>query len=540
MLSVLFPGRRRDLLVALTLFVLIVGTPFVRPAQAADDTLVVAIAGEPASLDPCFGAPWTIDVMYALYETPVGFVTTQSGDYEVQVVDDGQGWKPLLAERVEVGEDGRTFTFRLRRGVRFYPSGNEMTAHDWLWSWRRQLSEPAIGYCVFENHEASITDISSIEVLDDYTVRVTTDVVNPRTLPFLRFHQFAILDSRVVQRHATDGDAWATEWLSSNTAGTGPYYVASHTPGNELVLQANPYYWRDAPYFERVIIKTVPDVTTRLALLQRGDVDIVADVPSHLAERVARHPGVQLVSVPSGRRVYAGFNPQVPPFGDIRVRKAIAYAVPYDDIIAHVFNGKARRYGSFVLPGVPGYTEAGFDYDLDLDEARRLLHEAGIPQDLRIPISVDGAVQVHQDIALLLQDYLRRIGVQLDINVLPSAEFRSRRHEESLGFYIHSTDSWIDDPSTIVSIWMESDARGNRSQFRNETVDRLQREWQFRPYSPEREAVYERIQEIYNSALHAIYLALPDFILLTRHDIGGYALYKDEAIRYSELYRIRR
>src|SRR5690625_6928547 len=95
MLSMLARGDRLLLVVVLGLFAVVVGTFATQPVHAADDTLVVAIAGEPGAFDPCFGAHWTIDLMYALYETPVGFVTTESGDYEVQIVDDAVGRKPV-------------------------------------------------------------------------------------------------------------------------------------------------------------------------------------------------------------------------------------------------------------------------------------------------------------------------------------------------------------------------------------------------------------------------------------------------------------
>lgn len=522
-------SKLRCIAVLLVIVVLAIPTD----VAAAGNTLVVGVGGDHGSLDVCFGSALAL----SLYETPVGFKTEQSGNYAVQVVDDTEGWKPLLAESVEVGDDGRTYTFHLRRGVTFYPSGNEMTAADWLYSSQRQLSEPVIGYCQFENHEASITDIDSVEVIDDYTVRITTDEVNPRTLPFMRFQQFAILDSETLRTHATETDPWATAWLSQNTAGTGPYYIESNVPGNEIVLRANPNYWGDKPYFDRIIIKIVPDVTTRLALLQRGDVDIVTEVTPHLAARVAGNPFVQAVSVPSSTRIYAGFNTQLEPFDNVALRRAIAYAVPYDAIIEHLFDGEARRYDSFVLPGVPGYSGAGFDYDLDLDKAKSSLAEAGIAPGLRIPLNVDSSVAVHRDIALLIHDYLERVGVHVDIKTLPPAEFKALRHEERLGFFIHETISWIDDPSTIVGLWMESEARGNRTGFRSETVDRLQRQWRFAPYSEERDMAYARIQQIYNEALPVIYVALPHHTLLMRTDIGGYALYKDANIRYSELFR---
>lgn len=513
-------------------------TLLIPTAVAYGNVLVVGISGEHGNFDPCIGgSPWTTEIVSAVYETPVGYRLEMIDGHWVQAVDDVNGWVPLLAEKVEVSEDGRTYTFHLRRGVRFYPSGNEMTAKDWLYSWERQLSEPELGWCRFQNKEASISGIHAIEIIDDYTVRITTDQPNPRTLPFMRFQMFSILDSETVKQHATEDDPWATKWLSQNTAGTGPYYIASMDPGNELVLQANPYYWGEPPYFSTVIIKIIPDTSTRLALLARGDLDIATNIPFRLAESFRRNPGVKVLSVPSGNRVYIGFRVDEAPYDNLALRQAIAYAVPYDDIIQYVYHGFARRYDSFVLPEIPGYSGAGFDYDLDLDKAKERLAEAGIDPNERLTLFYNAAVPEHREIALLLQDYLGRIGLRIDIQALSAAEFTSRIFAKEASFFIQGGISWIDDPSTIVGLWMETGAAGNFTGFSNEEVDRLQREWQFQPPSPERNAVYERIQEIYNNDLNVIYLALTDHVVLMREDIEGFVLYKDTGIRYRDLYR---
>lgn len=511
---------------------------FIPTAVAYGNVLVVGISGEHGNFDPCIGgSPWTTEIVSAVYETPVGYRLERIDGHWMQAIDDVNGWQPLLAEKVEVSEDGRTYTFHLRRGVRFYPSGNEMTAKDWLYSWERQLSEPELGWCRFQNKEASISGIDAIEILDDYTVRITTDQPNPRTLPFMRFQMFSILDSETVKQHATEEDPWATEWLSQNTAGTGPYYIASMDPGNELVLQANPYYWGEPPHFSTVIIKIIPETSTRLALLARGDLDIATNIPFRLAESFGRNPGVKVLSVPSGNRVYIGFRVDEAPYDNLALRQAIAYAVPYDDIIQFVYHGFARRYDSFVLPEIPGYSGAGFDYDLDLEKAKERLAASGIDLSQRLTLFYNAAVPEHREIAVLLQDYLGRIGLRVDIQALPAADFTSRIFAKEASFFIQGGISWIDDPSTIVGLWMETGAAGNFTGFSNEEVDRLQREWQFQPPSPERNAVYEHIQAIYNSELNVIYLALTDHVVLMRHDIEGFVLYKDTGIRYRDLYR---
>lgn len=519
--------------------VTIAGTLLIPMAEAANgNVLVVGISGEHGNFDPCIGgSPWTTEIVSAIYETPVGYRFETLDGHVVQAVDDVNGWQPLLAESIDVSEDGRTYTFHLRQGVKFYPSGNEMTAKDWLYSWERQLSDPELGWCRFQNKEASIADIGAIEVLDDYTVRITTDQPNPRTLPFMRFQMFSILDSETVKQHATEQDPWAAAWLAHQTAGTGSYYIASMEPGNELVLEANPFYWDESPHFSRIVIKVIPDASTRLALLARGDLDIATNIPFRLAESFGRNPGVNVLSVPSGNRVYIGFRVDQSPFDNIALRQAIAYAVPYDDIIDYVFHGFGRRYDSFVLPGIPGYTGAGFDYDLDLAVAKERIAQSGIDTTQQLTLYYSSAVQEHREIAVLLQDYLGRIGLRVDVQALSAADFTSRIFAKEASFFIQGGISWIDDPSTIVGLWMERGAAGNFTGFENDVVESLQAEWQFAPQSSERSAAYEQIQAIYNHELNVIYLALTDHVVLMRKDIEGFVLYKDTGIRYKHLYR---
>ena len=531
---------KRDLFlwpVLLGIFCLLFPAAAVPSGPVKERILVIASSGEPGNLDPCMGGPpWTTEIVSAIYETPIGYRTQKLDGYSVQIVDDQKGWKPLLAESVEISENRRVITFHLKRGVSFYPSGNEMTSKDWIWSWQRQLSEPPLGWCVFENKEASITSPDYVIALDDYTVQITLDQPNPRSLPFMRFQMFAILDSEEINKHASGEDPWATEWLSLNTAGTGPYYISSLDPGSEVVLEANPYYWNGEPYFSKVVIKIIKDLSTRLALISRGDVDIASNIPAKLAESMKDNQDVRVLSIPSGNRTYIGFDTKKAPFKDIMLRKAVAYATPYKEMIKNVFFGHARLFNSFVLPEVPGYSGTGFGYQMDLDKAREFLSRSTYSGEEELVLKIDAANAEYRDIALLLQDYLGRIGLSVSIKTIPSGEFSSKLYSKKLDFFIHAGISWIDDPSTITGLWMESKAYGNFTRFSNSEVDRLQEKWQFELYGPQRNRAYQRIQEIYNREVNVIYLALADYIVLLRKDIRGYVLYKDTGIRFKDLY----
>lgn len=497
--------------------------------------LAVAAAQEPGNLDPCFGGtPITTSVVMAAYEAPVTYRTEQRNGYERQVANDLEGWRPELAERVEVSDDRRTITFHLRRGVRFYPSGNEMTAEDWIWSWRRQLSEPAIGWCRFENLQASITDPAQIAAVDEYTVRVQLNEANPRALPFMRFQMFAIYDSEEVKRHATEEDPWATEWLSRNTAGTGPYHIAEWDVGRRIVLERNPYYWGEAPAYHRVEINFVPEESTRIALLQRGDVGLVKNVSPSLAERVGGREGIARLTIPSGNRVYLGFNVSEEPGRSRKLREAVARAVPYEAIIEDVYAGYGRRYRSFVLPALEAYTTAGFPYETDLDRARELVSSLA-PQERSLTLHVNAGAETERDVAVLVQDYLSRVGLDVAVEPVPSGQFTSRLFGKELGFFLTSGVSWIDDPATIVGLWMVSGAQGNFTEFADGRVDRIQQNYRFAAPSEERREAYREAQRIYNEALNVVYLLLADHIVLHDEGVAGYTFYKDTATRVQDL-----
>jgi peptide/nickel transport system substrate-binding protein len=506
-----------------------------RAADTGAGELAVAAAQEPGNLDPCFGGtPITTSVVMAAYEAPVTYVTEEREGYARQVANDLEGWKPELAERVEVSDDRSTITFHLRRGVRFYPSGNEMTAADWIWSWRRQLSEPAIGWCRFENLQASITDPAQITAVDDYTVRVELNEANPRALPFMRFQMFAIYDSAEVKKHTSEDDPWAGEWLARNTAGTGPYYIAEWEVGRRILLERNPYYWGEGPAYERVEINIVPEESTRIALLQRGDVGLVKNVGPGLAERVGGGAGVSRLTIPSGNRVYLGFNVTEAPGENPTLREAVALAVPYEAVIEDIYEGYGRRYRSFVLPELEVYNPAGFPYETDLDRARELVSELD-PAQRSLTLQVDAGAETEGDVAVLVQDYLSRVGLEVEVEPLPSGQFTSRLFGKDLGFFVTSGVSWIDDPATIVGLWMVSGAQGNFTGFSDPRVEEIQEEYRFAAPSPERRDAYEEAQRIYNEALNVVYLLLADHIVLKDEAVGGYTFYKDTATRFQDL-----
>jgi len=494
------------------------------------DTLAVAIPSDIDNFDPpkSFGVPKQ-ELSYNVYEQLVDFkLKDQPNGLKVS---DGDAWAPSLAEQVDVGPDGVTYTFHLRKGVRFYPSGRELAAEDVRWSLERQLAL-TVGFGKFEANEASIFEPSQLQVVDPLTVRLTTRGHNPATLAFMRFIQFAVFDSQEVKAHSTPDDPWAEKWLAEHTAGTGPYYVESRNPGVEIVLARNPYYWGPPPAFQRVVLRILGSKADRLLLIASGAVDVDTYLGAEEIAALRRQPGVTVLSEPSVKRIHLNLRVDQPPFDDVRVRKALAYAVPYDQIIKTAYFGAARRMYSMVTEGTPGY-DGSVRYDYDLEKARPLLAEAGKGDGLATSIFYDSGVPEHQSVAVLLQAELAKLKINAAIQGLPTAQFQSRRQNRDLaGIILGQGSLWLDDPATVVNLWYRSKGFANYSKYENPRVDAIYDQWAFSSDREGRARAFADVQRIVADDAALIPVASANHNVAMRDNLAGYVYYIDFLTRF--------
>ena len=473
--------------------------------QAGDDTLVAAWVSDLTSMDPPVGAAeanWAFGVN--VYEPLVGYAYTEAEDGSL--VWDGLGVTPQLAESWEI--DGATVTFKLREGVKFYPSGNEMTAEDVKYSFvRTPFVEGGSGR--FNSNLAGIFDAEQqVEVVDDYTLAIHfTDaegnpLLNPVSIPSLRFVQFHILDSEVVKSHATADDPWALAWVAENTAGTGPYFVESRLPGQETILQAIPDHWNGMPDFTRIIFRVTAGADV-VSLMKGGEIDYVNFLGTRELDELAE-AGFKVLNHPIPNIVRADLPLDAPGLEDPMVRQALAYAMPYDQIIQTAFSGRGERAYSVINPKSPGFDPSWETYTNDLDKAQELLDEAGV-SDLSIPIFYDSSILYFEDIALLMKDTYSQIGVNLELRGMPTAEIATLRTAQTSGegalpgIILNQGTIWLDDPDPTVQCCYQalgSTGKGNLTQYTNATVDELHFGHRFDTDETARAEAYTEIQQI--------------------------------------------
>ncbi len=331
--------------------------------------------------------------------------------------------EPWLAESWENIEP-TVWEMKLREGVTFH-NGDPFTAETVKWNWERiinpEQASPQIG-----NHVA----IAGVEVIDEYTVHVTT--TEPYPIFTERLQNFQMIPEMLAQ---AEGDAY----LAENPVGTGPYMLEEWKKGQEIVLTRNPNYWNSdvqAPY-ETLVLRIVPGLPTQLAELLAGNVDIIRVVPFDQMETVENSgiamPVTQAILRVGFVRLDAMGRSGPSPFEDARVRNAANHAVDIEGYIAALQPG-GDRAPALLNPKHFGFDPSVEPHEYDPDLAKQLLEEAGYPDGidvtwLRGPSSMPNQDQVDQ----AMQRDLEAVGIRAEFETLSDGNVFTTRHNEGNG-----------------------------------------------------------------------------------------------------------
>jgi peptide/nickel transport system substrate-binding protein len=372
-----------------------------------------------------------------------------------------------LAERWTVSDDKKTITFHLRRDATFH-DGTPVTAEDVKWSLDRIVGQ-AIGKAQFST--GSMTEPGQFEVVDAHTIKITTPRPDRFTLPNLAVTYPIIINSKVAKSHATAQDPWANEWLKNNIAGGGPFKLDAHTPGQSLTLSRFDG-WKSGtlPGFRRILWQVVPNAQTRRSSLERGDADLVQDLPPQDAVSLAADSKLKVVGVPmAGAFQFIGMNNGIKPFDNVKVRQAIAYALPYQQMFeAALFKRGRPLFGG--KPGVPETTEfpQPLGYDTDAAKAKALLAEAGFPNGFETTFSFElSQATIGEPISVLVQEALGKIGIKVTINKVPGGQLGTLLQRKEVPFFFEASAAYLADADYFFRIFYHGPTRWNFGSYNN-------------------------------------------------------------------------
>jgi peptide/nickel transport system substrate-binding protein len=391
------------------------------------------------------------------------YVKDASGGFGRQDVTKFEGY---LAEGYTVSDDGLTYTFKLRDAIS--NAGNHLTADDVIWSFQRKFNSPRSSSPGIIKPQ--ITSIDQFTKIDDHTVSIK--VAQPgyglTLLALLSDLTSQIYDSKLLKQHATPDDPYAVAWSSKNpNFGFGPYKMESYTPGVEAVLVANDKFVLGKPPIERVVMTIVPDAGTRANALRNGDADIVENLtPADLVD--LKGQGLQTFSIDNpNATVMIPLVTNKPPFDDVKVRQAFAWAMPYKDIIDNVYRGRAVRNGSGFLPvDAPGYDGSGLtNFSYDPKKAKELLASAGHADGVKVTLTVSNADPDLRDAAVLIQSKAKEAGFTVDLKNLPGPAFQTGRGEGTFQAFIQKDWAVTLTPSYELGVYTAKNGGNNLAKW---------------------------------------------------------------------------
>ncbi len=391
---------------------------------------------------------------------------------------------PGVAERWEISDEGRTYTFYLRRDAR-WSNGNPVTAHDFVYGWRRVLS-PALGNrytYLYEpiRHATAFHagtkpwDEVGIRALDDHTFRVELDHPVPYLLGLLTHNTFNPVHRATIEKHGRM-DQRGTQWTRpGNLVGNGPFILTEWRSNSIIEMKPNPNYWdRSAVKLNGIRWFPIESADTEERAFRSGQLHVTNTVPSHLIPRMRAAGAPELRVAPFLAVYYYEFNVNRPPLTDPRVRRALSLAVDRSAIVKSVTQAGETPAYSLLHPGTldnrpaPAFTE-------DLAEAHRLLAEAGFPGGRGFPRLeiLYNTLEAHRAIAEAVQQ-MWRVNLGIDIR-MTNQEWQIYLGNRRQGNYDISRAGWVAtyNDGTVFSNLLLTGAGNNHSGFSNARYDEI-------------------------------------------------------------------
>jgi peptide/nickel transport system substrate-binding protein len=428
--------------------------------------------------------------------------------------DDELNLVPWLAESWEQSEDGKTWTFKLRQGVKFH-NGREMTAEDVKWSFER-LIDPATG----SGNAARVgPPETEIEVIDDYTVAIT----HPE--PFGIFPQSIGFDksSGIMAKESLEDDGTV-----SVPIGTGPFKITEVEGTTRLVMEKHEDYWQEGlPYLDSIELVPIPDDTVRETALRGGEVDWVLTIAPQNFDSLNDDPNVVVATAPQLSYDYIGVNLTRKPFDDQRIRQAISLALDRQQICEAAFFGLCEPLQGPVGTGSPWY----FDYtpyDRDLEKARGLLADAGYPDGLELELMPTTQYGETVRAAQVIQQQLADIGIEASINALEWSEWLELEGNFRYDTYICNWNGLID-ADQYYYLQHHTDLVFNFTGYSNPEFDELVEEGRSMSDFDKRYEVYEQANEILVDAAPYIYMYNKKEIRAYAPYVKGFVVRPDQA-----------
>jgi peptide/nickel transport system substrate-binding protein len=387
--------------------------------------------------------------------------------------------EPDLATSWKVSPDGREFTFYLRKGVKWHKGFGEFTAKDVKYTIER-AQDPKTK----SPYSDDFSTVGKVEVVDDYTVRlILKEPSAPLLTVTLPYRAGWIVNQKAVEKYGTE--------YGLNPIGTGPFMFEKYVPGTEVVLTANKDYYEGPPRLDKLVFKPISEETAAEIALEKGDIDIMYFRSPEVYGRLKANKGIVVEEKAGPGMYFLVFNIDRKPFNDVRVRRAIHYAINKDQIANVILGGVAVKAVNMIPPMAFAYTEDVMRYDYSPEQARKLLQEAGLGNGFKTTLHYS-QLSPWPAVVPVIQEDLRKVNIE--------AELKGAEHATHLlNIPARKNDFFVNpllrppDPDEVFSNVLHSKGPVNGSAYRamDKEIERAKAEM-----SPEkRKAMYVQLQK---------------------------------------------
>ncbi|MDR1418761.1 MAG: ABC transporter substrate-binding protein [Treponema sp.] len=519
---------KKHFLPAVLAAALVVPSVFAGPkketGESLSDLLRIDISTPPASLDPqAVASLEDLGLLSAFYPTLTkhGIDTGHPADARRE----NAAIVPNLAESWEISPDGKRYTFHLRKGVTF-PSGAPLDSAAVKWSWDRAFAAGNMGAYFLSGG----SQVRSVETPDAHTVIVNLANRTPDYLAALTSVGTAVLDRSVLEQHGNTAEEQG-RWLSSHFAGGGAYVVENYEPGVSLTLKANPAYWGEKPRHGTVVIGFIPDDATLLLRARNGQADITLGLSKQSTASLRNNADVKIISIPSATWTLVSLPNRLPPFDNVKFREALTYATPQSDLVSNVALGYGEAYFGPFPPAFAAYNaDLSRPRPFDLARARQLIAESGVRGSVDVDLYIREGVNDQQQIAVVLQDIWKGLGINLNIRRLSAAEY-----QQAVGA---DEKKWLlirfDGPSIPTPGWLAAydilTSPFNQSNYHNSDVDKLVLAAADEPLEAKRQEYYDQITRLWIADSPRIVAFAQNYTAVARKDIAHFVFGQNDLL----------
>lgn len=442
-------------------------------------------------------------------------------------IDENLDFVPELAESWDTKDDGKTYVFRLRKGVKFH-DGTDFDAEAVKFNFLRITARLDPEEKPFA--APFFTAVESVEPIDSHTVQFHLKSPSYTLIPALGVYRVGFL-----QMSPTSYKTYGKKEVHLHPAGTGPFKFARWEQNNIIVLEKNPNYFKAGlPYLDRIEFKIMKEGVTRATALRAGEVDFVTVFPREHADRVAKDPKIRLYRGLDTAHVFIPFNNQRKPFDDPRVRIALmGHGIDRHAIAKTALLGYGNPLWSGIPPGAKDHVDFPEMYPYNPEKAKALLKEAGFDENnpLKYTIMTHGAEPALPTIATIIKTQLAKIGVDVTVEVLDRPIFLRRltttkEYDQVVNFSSHIVDPFA------RSFVLDSRQGANVANHQDPQVDQLLDRLALAPTAEEFSRLGKELQEyLYKNMIYMSATSLPS-LQAARDYVQGYVYERGFKVRF--------